>query len=213
MNNPIYFISQDISGYPHADQIEDVCSAGVKMIQFRSKILTLEQQINEGKAIREICIKYQCYFIVNDSIELALACEADGVHLGSDDCSIEWAREQLGSEKIIGYACSSYNEVINVMNKDIDYMSIGPFKYTETKKNIGALLGLEGYKYIFNTLNEDLPFPVFAVGGINLDDVEEIAKLPFSGIALSNALIKHNFKNLFVNHLKERFAQGKFSIK
>ena len=106
MNNPIYFISQDIIGYPHADQIEDVCSAGVRMVQFRSKTLSIEQQINEGKAIREICTKYQCYFIVNDSPQIAKACGADGVHLGSDDILIEEARKILGEEKIIGYACS-----------------------------------------------------------------------------------------------------------
>jgi thiamine-phosphate pyrophosphorylase len=209
MNNPIYFISQDINGYPHSDQIEDVCSAGIRMVQFRSKKLTIEQQINEGKAIREICTKYQCYFIVNDSVEVALACKADGVHLGSDDISIHEARKLLGNEKIIGYACSTMSEVNSIIKEDIDYLSIGPFKHTETKENIGALLGIQGYETIFNQLEDELPFPVFAVGGITLDDVEAIAKLPFTGIAMSNTIIKHNFKNLLVNHIKERFAQGK----
>lgn len=213
MNNPIYFISQDIIGYPHADQIEDVCSAGVRMVQFRSKTLSIEQQINEGKAIREICTKYQCYFIVNDSPQIAKACGADGVHLGSDDILIEEARKILGEEKIIGYACSSLEEFQKLLNKDIDYLSIGPYKFTETKANLPAVLGLDGYQHIFRQLKEEIPFPLFAVGGIGIDDVEEIAKLPFTGIALSNTLIKHNFKNLLVNHIKERFAQGKTTVR
>jgi thiamine-phosphate pyrophosphorylase len=209
MNSPIYFISQDIAGYKHADQIEDVCKAGVQMVQFRTKSLKPDQRLAEAKKIREICTNYRAFFIVNDDAQLAVDAEADGVHLGPDDMSVNDARNLLGPDRIIGYAANNLADITTALELDIDYLSIGPFKETTTKTDAGVPFGLEGYHQLFAQLPIHYNMPIFAVGGIQLDDVEPLARLPFSGIAASTMLITHNFKNLLVNHIKERFAQGK----
>jgi thiamine-phosphate pyrophosphorylase len=209
MNSPIYFISQDIAGYKHADQIEDVCRAGVQMVQFRTKTLTPEQRLAEAKKIKEICTNYHSFFIINDDAQLALEAHADGVHLGPDDLSVAEVRALLGPDKIIGFAANSYEDIVTALEQDIDYLSIGPFRATTTKLDAGNPFGLEGYHQLFAQLPIHYNLPIFAVGGITLEDIEQLAKLPFSGIAASNMLITHNFKNLLVNHIKERFAQGK----
>jgi thiamine-phosphate pyrophosphorylase len=213
MNSPIYFISHDIDGYKHSDQIEDVCKAGVQLVQFRSKKLTPEQRLLQAKKIKDICTNYHSFFIVNDDAQLALDVDADGVHLGPDDCPVAEVRALLGPDKIIGYAANSFEDIVAALEEDIDYLSIGPFRATTTKLDAGHPFGLDGYQNLFTQLPVHFNLPVFAVGGITLDDVEPLAKLPFSGIAASNMLITHNFKNLLVNHIKERFAQGKLMAK
>jgi thiamine-phosphate pyrophosphorylase len=211
MNSPIYFISHDIPGYKHSEQIEDVCRAGVQMVQFRSKTLTPEQRLMEAQKIKEICTNYHAFFIINDDVQLVLDVQADGVHLGEDDMSVREARARLGQDRIIGYAANNQDAIAAAIDQDIDYLSIGPFNETTTKVDAGKPYGLAGYKRLFEQVPIHLNLPVFAVGGIQLDDIEPLAQLPFSGIAVSNMLITHNFKNLLVNHMKERFAQGKLA--
>ena len=141
--------------------IEEILIAGVKIIQHRFKTGTDKDHLEEAIQIKNLCKKYNSLFIINDRVDIALASNADGIHLGQDDLDLKTARKLLGYSKIIGISANNKIDISNAVKEGCDYIGIGPVFETETKKDKKPI-GIEKIK----TLTKDLNIPWFAIGGI-----------------------------------------------
>ncbi len=182
----IYYISQGRTPEEHLSQIEKVCRAGVKLVQLRMKNVIESVYIRTAKKALSICKSLGARLIVNDSLPVAQAANADGIHLGKEDICPQQARKQLGNGKFIGVTANTLADCVQWSDQEIDYIGLGPYRYTKTKENLSPILGLSGYKHIIKSLKikKNLP-PIYAVGGIVENDFEELFAIGVSGIALS----------------------------
>ena len=164
--------------------IEKILLGGVKIIQHRFKNGHDVEHLKEAIKIKSLCKKYNSLFIVNDRIDIALASDADGVHLGQDDIDITTARKLLGNSKIIGVTANNSIDITNALKAECDYIGIGPVFQTFTKKNKKPL-GVEKIK----TLTKDINIPWFAIGGINKDNISLLKKNGISNVAVVSGLL------------------------
>ena len=164
--------------------VEAILIGGVKIIQHRFKNGNDQDNLEESIKIKTLCKKYNSLFIVNDRIDIALASNADGIHLGQDDLHIKTARELIGKEKIIGISANNSIEISKAINNGCDYIGIGPVFKTSTKKDKQPL-GLEKIK----RLTKDLKLPWFAIGGINKKNIQNLRKYGIRKIALVSELM------------------------
>ena len=165
-------------------KIEDILIAGVKIIQYRSKKGTDKDNLEQAIQIKHLCKRYNSLFIINDRIDLALASNADGVHLGQDDLNIKTARKLLGYSKIVGISANNENDISKALKEGCDYIGIGPVFETSTKKG-KTPLGIEKIK----TLTKDLNIPWFAIGGIKTNNVSFLKNHGFKKFALVSQLM------------------------
>ena len=164
--------------------IEEILQAGVKIIQHRFKTGTDKDHLQEAIQIKNLCKKYNSLFIINDRVDIALASNADGIHLGQDDLDLKTARKLLGYSKIIGISANNKIDISNAIKEDCDYIGIGPVFETETKKNKKPI-GIEMIK----TLTKDLNIPWFAIGGIKKNNISLLKCNGFKKIALVSELM------------------------
>ena len=164
--------------------IEDILIAGVRIIQYRFKIGTDKDHLQEAIQIKNLCKKYNSLFIVNDRVDIALASNADGIHLGQDDLDLKTARNLLGYSKIIGISANNKIDISNAVNEGCDYIGIGPVFETETKKDKKPI-GIEKIK----TLTKDLNIPWFAIGGIKKNNISHLKCNGLKKIALVSQLM------------------------
>ena len=110
-------------------------------------------------------------FILNDRVELAALIGADGVHLGKNDMSPMEARSILGPQAIIGGTANTFDDILRLIDESVDYIGLGPFRFTSTKKNLSPVLGIEGYAHIFQLCKEhNINIPIVAIGGLDKSD-------------------------------------------
>lgn len=133
--------------------------AGVKIVQYREKLLHDNEKISQAKCLASLCKKYNSLFIVNDRIDIALAVDADGIHLGQKDIPAKIARELLGGEKIIGRSTHCFEDIKNAEQEGCDYIGIGPIFPSKTKNELNPI----GIDYLRKGLSETL-LPAFAIG-------------------------------------------------
>jgi len=164
--------------------IEDILIGGVKIIQYRNKKSKDKDYLKEAIAIKKICKKYHALFIVNDRVDIALAVNADGIHLGKDDMDIKTARGILGNSKIIGKSANNAIDISDAIKNGCDYIGIGPVFKTSTKKDKEPL-GLEKIK----KLTRDIKIPWFAIGGIKKKDISNLKKNGIRKVSLVSGII------------------------
>jgi len=164
--------------------IEEILIAGVRIIQHRFKTGTDKDHLQEAIKIKNLCKRYNSLFIVNDRIDIALASNADGLHLGKDDLDLKTARKLLGYSKIIGISANNEVDIHNAVEDGCDYIGIGPVFETTTKRNKKPI-GIEKIK----TLTKDLNIPWFAIGGIKLNNISYLRRNGFKKIALVSQLM------------------------
>ncbi|MCZ4696222.1 thiamine phosphate synthase [Ancylomarina euxinus] len=199
------FITNDFSELDELEQIRQVCEAGANWIQLRLKNRSTEDIIQLGKHAAEICQHYQATFILNDHAHLVKEIGADGVHLGKADMSPIEARELLGVNYIIGGTANNMDDVHQLHKAGVDYIGLGPFRFTHTKKNLAPVLGLEGYKEILQACqNGNINTPIVAIGGIEVEDTTKLMEIGLNGIALSSSVTSaKNISNTTRNYLKQ----------
>jgi thiamine-phosphate pyrophosphorylase len=189
---PLQYITDPGGAMTIPEQVEAACAGGVRWIQLRMKESTAAGMLVAGHAVREICRHHGALFIVNDRVEVALALDADGVHLGREDMDPVEARQLLGAHKIIGATCNTFDEVAARARQGVDYIGLGPFAPTTTKKQLAPLLGIEGYRRVIAaTRAAGITTPIHAIGGIRLADIDPLMATGVAGIALSS-LIKNS---------------------
>ena len=186
---PLQYITDHKEGVSIPEQVEAVCKGGCRWVQLRMKEADREEFIRVGRTVKEICKRHGALFLVNDNVDIALELDADGVHLGKEDMNPLKARQILGYSKIIGGTCNTFEDVVTRFCQQVDYIGLGPFTYTSTKKRLSPVLGLEGYRKIMEACRkEGIYLPVHAIGGIREDDIQPILNTGITGIALSSLL-------------------------
>ncbi len=163
---------------------EKILLGGVKIIQHRYKQGKDKEHLKEAIKINNLCKKYNSLFIVNDRVDIALASDADGVHLGQDDIDIKTARKVLGSSKIIGVSANNPTDINKAIKDGCDYIGVGPVFPTLTKK-CKKPLGLEKIK----ALTKDINIPCFAIGGINKLNIDSLKNHGIRKVAIVSALL------------------------
>ena len=185
----IQYITNYQSGISHLNQVKQVVKSGVNWIQYRPKDTTKKIILAEGQEIAKFCKLHSITFIMNDSVDFAIKLNADGVHLGKNDMSPLEARKLLGANKIIGGTANTNKGILNLVAQGVNYVGLGPYKFTNTKKNLSPVLGLNGYTEILNSLSkQNVSIPIIAIGGIKETDIEPLKNTGIHGIAISSLI-------------------------
>ncbi len=169
---------------------EQACKGGVDWVQLRLKNIRFEDYKTIAIEVQAICKQYGAKLIINDNVDVAIAIQADGVHLGKEDMSYAEARLLLGDDYIIGGSTNTVDDIIRLSQKPIDYLGVGPFRFTSTKEKLNPIVGLEGYKRIIHELKNrsvSVP-PLIGIGGIEEMDVADILSAGLYGVAVSGAI-------------------------
>ncbi len=162
---------------------------GGRWIQLRMKDTPAEKIISYGREMLTLCRHYGALLIINDDPQLAKEIGANGVHLGQNDMDPDEARLILGEQAIIGCTANTFDHITRIAQSSADYIGLGPFRYTTTKKNLSPTLGNEGYQHILSQMaRAGILIPVVAIGGITIQDVPQLMKCGINGIALSGAI-------------------------
>lgn len=171
-----------------SDQLLEVVEAalqgGLTLVQYRDKDTDDLTRIENAKRLKQLCHRYDALFLMNDRIDLALAVDADGVHLGQDDVPIALARQLLGSQRIIGRSTHSPEELRRAIEEGADYVGVGPVYETPTKAGRPAA----GLDYVRNAASE-ASLPWFAIGGINADNLDDVLAAGAERVAVVRAIM------------------------
>ena len=187
----IQFITNYHDDISLTEQTEYVLEAGCRWVQLRLKGADDAEIYMVGKALRQLCDRYEATLILDDVVRMVPVIGADGVHLGKQDMPVDEARKLLGSDKIIGGTANTFEDVKRLAQQGANYIGCGPFRFTTTKKNLSPLLGLEGYAAILEQMRQQqIDLPLIAIGGITVEDVPDLIDLGVSGIAISGAILE-----------------------
>ncbi|GAB3537452.1 thiamine phosphate synthase [Pontibacter brevis] len=189
MISKLHYITQEARGLTHAMAAGAACRAGANWVQLRVKKQPYEVWKDLALQTKTICQHYGCTFIINDNVALAAEVDADGVHLGQLDMQPTEARKLLGPEKIIGGTANTFEDIVRLTEQGVDYIGLGPYRFTSTKENLSPVLGLEGYTSILQQCREaGISIPIIAIGGILATDVPLLLPTGIHGVAVSSAI-------------------------
>ena len=164
--------------------VASALKGGVDILQLREKNMPANKILELGKKVKLLCAEYGATFIVNDRVDIAYVLEADGVHLGQDDMDVESARKILGNNAIIGISTHAPEQAQKAVNDGADYIGMGPVFTTPTKPGRPSV-GLEYAKWV----SENIKIPAFAIGGIDLTNVQDVINAGAKKIAVVRAII------------------------
>lgn len=165
--------------------IEDTLKAGVKVIQLREKDLPTRELLNMTYMMRDLTEQYNARLFINDRVDIALAVGADGVHLGQNSIPVHAVRKISGNKLLIGVSTHSIDEAIEAEKDGADYITLGPIYRTLSKLKYGKPIGIN----ILKEVRAVVSTPIFAIGGIKLDKVEELTEAGADGVALISAIL------------------------
>lgn len=172
-----------LNGETLYSQVEKALKGGITFLQLREKTLSEEEFQKEAAEIKELCKKYKVPFIINDSVDIALAIDADGVHVGQSDMEAGRVREKLGPDKIIGVSARTVEQAFLAEKNGADYLGVGAVFGTGTKLDAKEL-PMETLKAIC----EAVSIPVVAIGGITKDNLMQLKGSGIDGIAVVSAV-------------------------
>lgn len=203
----LQFITNNSEKYSIAEEVQMALEAGCKWIQLRMKDATDEEVKEVALQLIPMCQENDAFLIIDDRVELVNELRVSGVHLGKEDMDPLQARELLGPHAIIGVTANTAEDIIKWKGKDVDYVGVGPFRFTTTKKNLAPEIGLDGYKKIVEQVRAaGVELPLVAIGGITLDDVDAIMATGVQGIAMSGAIINAPDPMLYTGKVLEHLT-------
>lgn len=179
----LYFITDASGARGHEEIVRKAIAGGARLIQFRDKYLSKDEFRDIAFRLRKITAVAGAAFIVNDDLETALACGADGVHLGQDDTPLTIARKIVGDRLIIGISTHSLTQALMAQDEGADYIGFGPIFKTATKDAGGA----KGTSQL-RSLRGKIKIPIAAIGGINLDNASEVIEAGADAVAVISAV-------------------------
>ncbi|RKD32299.1 thiamine phosphate synthase [Thermohalobacter berrensis] len=184
--------------------IESAIKGGVTLIQLREKNLTSKEFYETSVKVREITKKYNIPLIINDRLDIALAVDADGLHIGNNDLPVEVARKLLGPDKILGYTACNLKRAKDGESKGADYLGVGSVFPTTTKDN-PVRITIEELAKIKKTVN----IPVVAIGGINEENVSKVIDANVDGVAVVSAILGKDDIYNASRILKDKVIKGR----
>ena len=167
------------------DVLREAGLAGVKFVQYRNKTGSMKQAYSVASVLREIAKDWGMTFVVNDRCDLAMAVEADGVHLGQTDLPLTLARDLVGNDMLIGASTHNPAQVQRATAEGADYLGYAPIFSTGTKLNHDPVVGIQGMKHIRGLTS----LPVFAIGGITTESVSELCQAEANGVAVASGIL------------------------
>ena len=185
-----------LNGRKLKDDVEKAILGGATIIQLREKNLSTEDFIKEALEIKEVCKKYDIPFIINDSLEVFLAVDADGIHVGQNDLSADIVRKKIGPNKILGVSAETVSEALLAEKMGADYLGVGTIFSTSTK-----LDAINVTKEELARISYSVNIPVVAIGGITLDNIKELKNTMISGISVVSAIFKEKDIEKATNNL------------
>lgn len=202
-----YFITD--SNLSRAGNKSDVLSAvscGVDIVQYRNKNAETLHMYEEALLLKEICQDRECLFLINDRLDIALAVEADGVHLGQTDMPCPQARKLLGSAKVIGVTVHNMAEALQAESDGADYLGVSPIFQTSTKPDAGKPAGIR----LIEEIRGQVQIPLVAIGGINHSNAPQVIQAGADALcAISSVVAADNvieqirrFQDQFESNLK-----------
>ncbi|MCC8153784.1 MAG: thiamine phosphate synthase [Tannerellaceae bacterium] len=190
MNN-LLFITHTLSLEDTLNSVAAVLRGGGRCIQLRMKESSPEEIVTVGLQVKELCDQYHAEFYIDDYPSICKELNATGVHLGKNDMPVKEARAILDDTFKIGGTANTREDVRQLYLDGVDYIGLGPFRFTTTKKNLSPVLGLEGYKEIIGYCKETgINIPIIAIGGITYTDIPVLMQTGISGIALSSTILQ-----------------------
>jgi len=206
-NIDLYFITDSrLTGKTVLEDAEAALKAGVKIIQYREKNKNTRDMIKEAEKIKELCLKNNALLIINDRVDVALAVDADGIHLGNEDMPYQTARKILGNKKVIGLTVRNIKEALKAQNEGADYIGVSPIFETQTKKDAGAPSGIKFIEEVKKTIK----IPFVAIGGINESNIGDVLKAGAKSVAIISAIVtspdvekeSKKFRNIILEYKK-----------
>ena len=187
MNFDLYVITDEAisRGLSHAEIAQRAIDGGADVVQLRDKTCGFRELNRIARSLRRITMKTRTLFIINDRLDVALACGADGVHLGQDDIRADVARQIAPSGFIIGVSVGTVDEALKAEQDGADYIAISPLFSTGSKNDAGPGLGLD----VLREMRRNVTVPIIAIGGIKPDNVRDVIAAGADGVAVISAVV------------------------
>lgn len=199
LNYELYLITDRrfLKGRELKKVVEDAILGGVTIVQVREKDVSTREFYNVAKEVKEVTDHYKVPIIINDRLDIAQAIDAHGVHLGQKDMHLNIARRILGKDKIIGISVGNVKEALEAENNGADYLGIGTIFPTGSKKDVDAIIGIDGLSKIKNNIS----IPSVAIGGINKINFKDVLNTGIEGISVISAILDEDDINIAANNL------------
>lgn len=196
-------LDQAVCGNRPVDQVlRQALQGGVDIVQYRDKESSTKSMIQRAARLHRLAKKYGVPFLINDRLDVAIACDAEGIHLGQDDMPAQLCRRILGPRKIIGLSCHSSREIKQAQNNNVDYLAFGPIFPTSLKTHLRP----RGLK-VLKKLAPKTRRPLFAVGGIEKSNIGQIVALSNVGAAVCREICQSKNPLKAARYLKDRFNE------
>ncbi|MDR3111965.1 MAG: thiamine phosphate synthase [Elusimicrobiota bacterium] len=176
------------NGKDNITVVKEMLDGGAKIIQYREKFKNKLEKFKQCEIIRNLTLDYDCFFIVNDDIDIALSVNSDGVHIGQDDLPIKKVRKIVGSDMVIGLSTHSTIQAQKAVENGADYIGVGPIFHTFTKENGVQPVGLNYLDYCV----KNIKIPKIVIGGIKFSNLEEILKHHPENICMVSEITSSN---------------------
>lgn len=188
--------------------IDEACKGGVTLLQLREKNKTGREFLNLAFKVKNIADKHNVPLIIDDRIDIALACNAAGVHVGQSDIPVSYARKMLGANKIVGVTAKTVSQAVEAYEQGADYLGTGAI-FPTTTKVVTVITDVS----TLNDICTAVPIPVVAIGGLNYDNMDILKNSSASGIAVVSAIMKADNPKYAAEKLKEKFLSFKEILK
>lgn len=176
--------SDILRGRDFYNSIEEALKGGVTMLQLREKNASGKEFLEKAIKLRELTKKYNVKFIINDRVDIAMLCDADGVHVGQSDIPANKVRELIGEDKIVGVSARTVEEALTAKENGADYLGVGAMFTTRTKLDAKSV-SIEKLKEI----KEVIKLPVVAIGGLSLGNIDKLKECNVDGYAVVSAIL------------------------
>jgi thiamine-phosphate pyrophosphorylase len=203
----VYFISQQTATKTHITAIEEALEAGCRLVQLRVKNEPETEVLEQAKAAKALCDQYNAKLIINDYPHIAKTIGAWGIHVGLQDMPVEAVRAIVGRQMIVGGTANTFEHIQQRVNEGVDYVGLGPFRFTSTKEKLSPILGLEGFQRIMDQVRTaGYQLPIVAIGGIVREDVAGLRDAGLFGVAVSGAITNASDRQAVVNQIDALYA-------
>jgi thiamine-phosphate pyrophosphorylase len=191
-------------GRSHPQIVTAAIRGGITVVQYREKNASTRRMVAEALELRQLCRSYNVPFIINDRLDVALAVDADGVHLGQDDMPAALARQLIGPGKILGVSVENVSQARRAMEDGADYVGASPIFATPTKPDAPSPMGIAGLQELARVCT----LPIVAIGGLNASNAAAVLRAGATGLAVVSAIVSADDVERAARELKQIITEG-----